>query len=251
MTLAYALDGPSDAPVLVLPSSLGTTRELWEPQLEPFGRSFRLLRYEHRGHGLSPAPPGPYTVAELARDALALLDGLGLDRVAWCGLSLGGMVGMWLGAHAPERLRSIVLACTSAHVGAPEAYRERAALVRERGLEPVADAVLSRWFTAGADAGLVARFRQILLAMPPEGYAASCDALAAWDFRDELPDVRVATLVLAGGEDTATPAADTDLLAERIPGARLAVLEGAPHLANLERPDAFAAAALAHLEEGA
>jgi pimeloyl-ACP methyl ester carboxylesterase len=144
-----------------------------------------------------------------------------------------------------------VLACTSAHMGAPEAYRERAALVRERGLESVADAVVSRWFTAGADAGLVARFRQILLANPAEGYAASCDALAAWDFRDELADVRVPTLVLAGGEDAATPAADTDLLADRIPGARLAVLEDAPHLANLERPDAFASAALAHLEEGA
>lgn len=248
MTLAHELDGPEHAPVLVLPCSLGTTRALWEPQLPAFARSFRLLRYEHRGHGGSPVPPGPYSLEELARDALALLDRLGLERVAWCGLSLGGMVGMWLGARAPERLRSLVLACTSARVPAPEAYRERAALVRERGLEPVADAVVSRWFTATTDPGLVHRFRELLVATPVEGYAATCEAIAGWDFRDELGDVSVPTLVLAGSEDEATPAGDTQLLAERIPGARLAVLEGAAHLANLERPDDFAGAALGHLE---
>jgi 3-oxoadipate enol-lactonase len=248
VTLAHELDGPEDAPVLVLPCSLGTTRALWEPQLPAFARSFRLLRYEHRGHGGSPVPPGPYSLEELARDALALLDRLGLERVAWCGLSLGGMVGMWLGARVPERLRSLVLACTSARVPGPEVYRERAALVRERGLEPVADAVVSRWFTATADPVLVDRFRELLVATPVEGYAATCEAIAGWDFRDELGDVSVPTLVLAGSEDEATPAGDTQLLAERIPGARLAVLEGAAHLANLERPDAFAGAALGHLE---
>jgi 3-oxoadipate enol-lactonase len=251
---AHRLDGPDDAPVLVLPNSLGTTRALWEPQLEPFSRAFRLLRYEQRGHGESPAPPGPYTMAELAGDALALLDELGLERVSWLGLSLGGMVGMWLGAHAPDRIGSLVLACTSARVGAPDAYRDRAALVREQGIEPVADAVVGRWFTAETMRDrpeLPARFREMLISTATEGYAGCCEALAGWDFAAELGRIPVPTLVLAGAEDEATPAGDTDLLAERIPEARLVVLAGAAHLANVERPAEFAAAALAHLQEAA
>jgi 3-oxoadipate enol-lactonase len=245
----HRLDGPESAPVVALPSSLGTTLELWEPQLRSLGRSFRLLRYDHRGHGGSAVPPGPYSMEDLGRDALELLDELGLERVSWCGLSLGGMVGMWLGAHAPERLDSLVLACTSAHMGAPETYRERAVLVRERGIEPIADAVVARWFTTTADPGLVRRFRELLVSTPAEGYASTCEALAAWDFRAELDAVAVPTLVLAGAEDEATPAADTELLAERIPGARRVVLDGAAHLANLERPDEFADAVLAHVVE--
>jgi len=252
MIPAHVLEGPPDAPVLVLPCSLGTTRELWEPQLGPFGRSFRLLRYEHRGHGPSPVPPGPYTVEQLARDALDLLDHLRLERVEWCGLSLGAMVGMWLGARVPERLQSLVLACTSARMGAPEAYRERATLVRERGIAPVADAVVARWFTAETvrrRPELAARFRRILISTPAEGYASCCEALADWDFRDELGAVDVPTLVLAGAEDGATPAGDTGLLAAQIRGARLVVLEGAAHLANLDRPREFTETVLEHVRE--
>jgi 3-oxoadipate enol-lactonase len=248
MTLGHDLHGPGDAPVLVLPCSLGTNRRLWDRQLPDFTPSFRVLRYEHRGHGSSPASPGPYSIAELARDALELLDGLGLERVSWCGLSLGGMVGMWIGARAPERLDALVLASTAARMPAPVPFAERAALVRERGLEPVADAVVSRWFTPAAPPGLVQRFREILLATPVEGYAGGCEAVAAWDFRDELGSLAVPTLVLAGSEDEATPSDCTGLLAKQIPGARLVVLDGAAHLANLERPSEFAAAALSHLE---
>lgn len=226
-------------PVLVLPSSLGTDRRLWEPQLDAFSRSFRVVHYEHRGRS---------AVAELARDALVLLDEEGVERVSWCGLSLGGMIGMWLGANAPERLDRLVLACTAARMPAPEAYRERAALVREQGVEAVADAVVSRWFTAQAPPELPQRFRAILVSTHPEDYARCCEALSVWDFRDELPRVAVPTLVLAGSEDAATPAEATDLLAARIPGARHEVVDGAPHLANVECPAEFTAAALAHLE---
>jgi 3-oxoadipate enol-lactonase len=252
VTLAYRFDGPETAPVLVLPSSLGTTRELWEPQVEALTSEFRVLRYEQRGHGDSEVPPGPYGMEELAHDALALLDELGLERVRWCGLSLGGMVGMWLGAKTPQRVDALVLACTSARVTAPDAYRERAMIVRERGLEPVADAVVGKWFTRETfreRPALPARFRELLIATPPEGYASCCEALAGWDFGDELSEVAVPTLVIAGDEDQATPASDTDLLAERIPGAHLVTLAGAAHLANLERPREFADAALAHLLE--
>ena len=250
MIPAHVLDGREDAPVLVLPSSLGTTRELWEPNVAAFARSFRVLRYEHRGHGESPAPPGPYAMEELAGDALELLDALGIGRASWCGLSLGGMVGMWLGANAPERLDALVLACTAARVGAPDAYVERAATVRERGIEPVADAVVARWF-ALAPPETRARFRALLAGQPREGYASCCEALGGWDFREELPRVSVPTLVIAASVDEATPRPDTDLLAERIPGARLVTIDGAAHLANLERPQEFADAALAHLEEAA
>lgn len=247
MMVAHDLNGPEDAPVLVLPCSLGTTRELWEPQLAAFTRSFRVLRYEHRGHGSSPTPDGPYTIEDLASDALDLLDELGFERVSWCGLSLGGMVGMWLGVHAPERLTALVLACTSARMQSPEVYSERAGLVRADGLERVADAIVSRWFTPGAPTDLRARFRALLVATPPEGYAGCCEALAAWDFRQELALVSVPTLVLAASEDEATPRAHTNLLAEAIPGARLVELEGAAHLANLERPEPFAETVLSHL----
>jgi 3-oxoadipate enol-lactonase len=247
---AHRLDGPEGAPVLVLPSSLGTTRELWAPQLDLFASELRVLRYEHRGHGESAVPPGPYAIAGLGEDALELLDALGLERVLWCGVSLGGMVGMWLGARAPERLDALVLACTSARVGAPDVYAERATFVRAHGLEPVANGVLARWLTAETrrtKPELVARLRAVLVAQPVEGYASCCEAIAAWDFRDELGEVAVPTLVVAGALDEATPAEQTELLAQRIPHARLAVLEGAGHLANLERPAEFAETALAHL----
>jgi 3-oxoadipate enol-lactonase len=225
--------------VLVLPTSLGTDRTLWDPQLEEFSRSFRVVLHEHRGRS---------TVEELGRDALALLDEQGIERASWCGISLGGIVGMWLAVNAPERLERLVLACTAARMPAPDAYLDRAAAVREHGLEPVADAIVARWFTPTAPPELTRRFRAVLVAGDAEDYARCCEALGAWDFRAELPRVAAPTLVLAGSEDEATPAAVTELLSELIPGARHEVLDGAAHLANLERPAEFAAAALAHLE---
>jgi 3-oxoadipate enol-lactonase len=254
VTLAHLLEGNPDAPVLVLPSSLGTTRELWDPQVEALEREFRVLRYEHRGQGASPVPPGPYSMADLAADAVELLDELEIERAVWCGLSLGGMVGMWLAVHAPERLSGLVLACTSARVASPGVYRERAAFVRERGIEPVAAAIVARWFTVTTfheRPELPERFRAIVVAQPVEGYAGCCEALAGWDFRDEVASISTPTLVVAGSEDQATPAPETDLIAERIPGARRVVLDRAAHLANLERPGAFLDAVLPHLLEHA
>ncbi len=226
--------------VLVLPSSLGTDRTLWDAQLDAFSRAFRIIRYEL---------PGRSTMAELGQDAIRLLDEEGVERASWCGVSLGGMVGMWLGATAPERLDRLVLACTAAHMPAPEIYRERASLVREQGLEPIADAVVARWFTPAAPPELPQRFRRVLVTRDVDAYARCCEALAVWDFRDELPRVAVPALVLAGAEDEATPADATDLLAARIPGARHEVLAAAPHLANVECPEAFTAAVLTHLED--
>jgi len=251
VNLSHRFDGPEDAPVLVLSNSLGTTVDLWELQVLGFARAHRVLRYDHRGHGGSPVPPGPYTIAELAGDVLELLDRLGLERVSFCGLSIGGAVGMWLGANAPERIDRLVVACSSARFGTAETWIERAAAVRAEGTEAIADAVMSRWFTAefaAANPGVVRRFREMVAATSDEGYAACCDALRAWDFRDELGHVAPPTLVIVGELDPVASIVDGEVLFERIPDASLRVIDGVAHLANVPQPEAFKHAVLSHLE---
>jgi 3-oxoadipate enol-lactonase len=238
-------DGPEDAPVLVLSNSIGTTLELWDAQVPAFAQAFRVVRYDQLGHGRSEIRPGPYTVELLGRELLGLLDGLGVERFSFCGLSLGGAVGQWLGANADGRLDRLVLAGTSAYFGPPERWIERAAIVRSEGMEPIADATMGRWFTPAYAGAAVIRER--FVDTPPEGYAACCDALRDWDFRTELGSVSAPTLVVVGADDPAATPDDARLLAERIPGARMEIIPGAAHLLNVEQPDAFNAAVLAHL----
>jgi 3-oxoadipate enol-lactonase len=242
--LHHRLDGPDDAPVLVLSNSIGTTLELWDAQVPAFAGSFRVLRYDQLGHGRSDVPPGPYTVEILARELLGLLDELGVDRFSFCGLSLGGTVGMWLGANAGDRIDRLVLAGTSPH-WPPEMWIERAKLVRAEGLEPIADATMGRWFTPAFDG--TAAFREVFASTPAEGYAACCDALRDWDFRADLGSVSVPTRVLVGADDPATPPETAQLIADGIPGAGLTVIPNAAHLLNVEQPAEFDAAVLAHL----
>jgi 3-oxoadipate enol-lactonase len=250
VNLSYRLDGARDGTVLALPSSLGTTMELWAPNLAGWSERFNVLRYDQRGHGRSQAPDGPYSVDELGRDFLELLDELELEHVSFCGLSFGGATGMWLAAHAPERIERLVLACTSSRFGEPEYWLERAARVRGGGVEAVADSVLARWFTprfAAERPEVVARFRQLLVETPPEGYAASCEAIAGWDFRDRLAAIRAPTLVVGAADDPATPPEHARFLADGISGAKLVVLRDAAHLANVEQADAFSALVTEHL----
>jgi 3-oxoadipate enol-lactonase len=242
--LAYSLEGPMGAPLLVLSGSLGTTRAMWEPQLAALGR-FRVLRYDHPGHGDSPLTE-VRGVAGLARELLALLDALALERVSFCGLSLGGAVGMELAIAAPERVERLVVACTAARFPHAEAYGERAELVRREGLEPIADAVVGRWFTPGfrdARPDVVRRYRSMLVATAPEGYARCCEAVRDFDLRPRLSEIRAPALVVAGAAD---PAAPPDV-APPIAGGPTVVLRGAAHLASVEQPDAFSAALLEHL----
>ena len=181
---------------------------------------------------------------------LAILDERGLERVSFCGLSLGGAVGMWLAMHAPERIDRLALACTSARFGVRENWLARAATVRAEGVEAVADAVLQLWFTPRTHRDqpeLVRAYRAMMVSAEREGYAGCCEALADWEPGDELAAIRAPTLVLAGSEDPATPPAQGEAIARRIPGARLSVLEGAGHLANLEQPEAFNRLLLEHL----
>jgi 3-oxoadipate enol-lactonase len=245
--LDHRLRGPEGAPALVLSNSLGTTRELWERQLPALARRFRVLTYDHPGHGSSELPAQPCTVESLTRSLVALLDELGLERVSLCGVSLGGMVGMTLALEEPERVDRLILACTSAHVGPPRHWEERARAVRTGGMEAVADAVVARWFTEEEDPETVARLRALLAANPPEGYARCCEALGAWDTRERISAIAAPTLVVAGADDRATPLEHAELVASRIPGARLHVLEHAAHLANVEQADAFTNAVLEHL----
>lgn len=250
----FAVDGPSDAPVVVLAPSLGTTLHMWEPQVARLRDRYRVLRYDHRGHGKSPVPGGPYRIADLGGDLVRLLDTLGVGSAHVCGLSLGGMTGMWVAAHEPDRVQSLVLCCTSAHLD-PEAWVQRAATVRSGGTISVTDSVVGRWFTppwAAAHPQTVDRVRQMIVACPDDGYAACCDAIQALDLRDDLPAIRARTLVVAGAEDRATPPEHGRAIAGRIPNARLEILSPAAHLANIERAETVTDLLLDHLAaEGA
>jgi 3-oxoadipate enol-lactonase len=243
----HRLDGPDGAPVVVLGPSLGTSMDLWLPQMPALTRAWRVLRYDLPGHGGTPAPGGPFTVEDLAGGVVALLDGLGVERAAYAGVSLGGAVGTALALRAPERVASLVLCCTSPRFGDPGPWRERAALVRREGVGPVADGAAGRWFTpsfTGADP-----YVAMLRATDAEGYAGCCDALAAFDATERLAEIRAPALVVAGAQDGPTPPrGHADRLAAGIPGARLTVVEGAGHLANAERPAEVTEAIIAHLD---
>jgi 3-oxoadipate enol-lactonase len=252
MTLHYTVDGPADAPVLVLGSSLGTTNRMWEPQLPALTSRLRVVRYDHRGHGGSPVPDGPYTIAELGRDVLGVLDDLGVERAHVGGLSLGGMVSMWIAANAPSRVERLVLMCTSAKLGPPENWINRAATVRASGIEPIADTVVGRWLPkeyAARHPEVLAELRAALVSTPPEGYAACCDAIRVMDLQPDLPSITAPALIIAGLVDEATPPTHAQRIAALIPGCRLSLVAGAAHLANVSRPDVISDQLLTFLTE--
>jgi 3-oxoadipate enol-lactonase len=245
----HLLEGPEEAPVLVLSNSLGTTLGMWDEQAPALNERFRLLRYDHRGHGGSPVPPGPYRIEDLGRDVLALLDRLGVERFSFCGLSIGGMVGMWLAGEAPERVERLVLCCTSARF-APETFDSRARTVRAEGVSAIADVVVERWFTPALRTSrpdVVEWARRMLLGTPAEGYAGCCEAIRDADLSGRLGTISAPTLVIAGADDPAAPPDQAELVRDSIPGASLEVIPDAAHLANIERPEAVTQAILDHL----
>lgn len=247
--IAYRFDGPVDAPVLMLSNSLGTDMGMWAPQMEAWVKTFRVLRYDQRGHGASDAPAGGYSIDRLGRDVIELIDALGLETVDFCGLSLGGMVGQWLGIREPHRLRRLVLANTSSFMGPPSAWDARIALVRTEGMAPLAQASVERWFTAAFAAQsqeAITPIIAMLNATDPQGYAGCCAAIRDMDMRRTAPLINVPTLIIGGTQDPATPPSHAQALAYAIPGAKLAMLEAA-HLANVECPDAFQDIILSYL----
>jgi 3-oxoadipate enol-lactonase len=245
----HLLEGPGDAPVLVLSNSLGTTLAMWDEQAPALSERLRLLRYDHRGHGGSPVPPGPYKIEDLGRDVLVLLDRLEVERFSFCGLSIGGMVGMWLAGEAPERVERLVLCCTSARF-APDTFDSRARTVRAEGVGAIADAVVERWFTPAfrEDRPEVAEWaRRMLLETPAEGYAGCCEAVRDADLSGGLGTISAPTLVIAGADDPAAPPEEAELIRDSIPDASLEVIPDAAHLANVEQPEAVTQAIRDHL----
>jgi 3-oxoadipate enol-lactonase len=239
--LHYRLDGPADAPVVMLANSLGTTLGMWDSQVPALARRFRVLRCDMRGHGASSVPGAPFDIERLARDAVALLDALELSRVHFCGLSLGGVVGMWLGARAPDRLHKLVLCNTAATFGPRSLWDARIKAGARGGMAAIAEAVLDRWFTAGfrqRDPAAVERVRQMLLTTRPEAYIPACAAVRDADQRANVAEVRAPTLVIAGARDAATPPSEAHWLAARIGGARYVELSAA-HLSNIEDAPRF------------
>jgi 3-oxoadipate enol-lactonase/4-carboxymuconolactone decarboxylase len=247
----HEVAGPADGPVVVLAGSLGSDLRMWDPQVEPLvAAGFRVVRYDQRGHGRSPAPAGPYTVDELGEDLVALLDRLALPRVSLAGLSLGGMTGMWLAEHHPARLDRLVLCCTAAELGPASMWTERARAVRESGMDDLADAAVDRWMTRSGQAGdpaLAAWLREMFTGQDPEGYASCCTAIQTMTIAAGLGSIAAPTLVIAGAEDQATPPEHARRIAAAVPGARLEIVEGAAHLGNLERPAEFTSLILGHL----
>lgn len=242
--LHYRLDGPEDATPLLLSNSLGTDLDMWTAQMPALSARFRVLRYDTRGHGQSSVPPGPYAIAQLGRDVVALLDHLELGRVHFAGVSMGGMTGMWLGVHAPERIGKLTLANTAARIAPPDLWNARIEKVAAGGMEAISDAVLARWFTptfAAREPATIAKMKAMMERTPAAGYAACCAAIRDMDQREAIAAIGAATLVIGGTHDAATPPADGRYLADTIRDARYVELPAA-HLSNIETAPAFTAA---------
>jgi 3-oxoadipate enol-lactonase len=239
--LHVEIEGPETAPVLMFSNSLGVDLSMWDRQLAPFARHFRVVRYDRRGHGRSGVTPGPYTMEQLARDDLAIMDALGLERVNFCGLSMGGMVGQWLGANAPERLDKLVLSNTSCYYPLKDPWNDRIKAVRAGGIAAVADTVLGLWFTEkfhAREPATVARLREIMVSNPLEGYIACAAAVRDMDHRELLEKIAAPTLVIAGRYDQSTTIEAAAFIRSRIPGAQMTILEAA-HISCVEQADAF------------
>ena len=235
------VEGNEGAPALMLSNSLGTNLHMWDDQAEEFAKHFRLIRYDRRGHGRSSVPSGPYSMERFGRDVLAILDKLGIARTDWCGLSMGGMVGQWLGANAPTRVNKLILSNTAPYYSDKAPWSDRIALVREKGFGPLVEANMQRWFTEGfrkSHPQVIERMKTVFTGTDPKGYIASCEAIRDMDFRASNARITAPTLVIVGAQDSATPPAQGEAIANAIPGAKLASIDAA-HIANMEQPDVY------------
>lgn len=239
--IAYEATGPDDAPALLFINSIGATRALWDPQVARLRSTHRLIRYDARGHGQSSAPAEDYTLAQLGRDAVAVLDAAGAPRAHICGISLGGITALWLGLHAANRVRSLTLANTAARIGSLESWAERIALVQKRGMAAVADRAMVTWFTPAFHArepDTIAAFHAMVSACDVTGYLGCCAALRDADLRDDVAGLRAPVLTIAGRQDVATPPAGVELIHARVAGSTLVSFDVA-HLSNVEAADGF------------
>jgi 3-oxoadipate enol-lactonase len=233
--------GRDGAPVLMLSNSLGTTLHMWDDQAPEFSKHFRLVRYDRRGHGKSGVPKGPYSMERFGRDVLCVLDALKIKKINWCGLSMGGMVGQWLGGNAPGRIEKLILSNCTDYYADKGPWNDRFKLLREKGLSAIVSGTMERWFTKAFRAdhpAVIARFSEMLLATNLDGYIACGQAVRDMDHRAFLPKIKAPTLIIAGRHDPATTVANGESMRDRIPGAKLAVIEAA-HISNAEQPKIY------------
>jgi 3-oxoadipate enol-lactonase len=245
MTLHYQIDGPENAPVLVLSNSMGTSLSLWQPQIQALSAHFRVLRYDTHGHGQT-TKRGKVTLAQLGEDVIALLDHLNIDKACFCGISVGGLTGLWLARFAPERFYGFAVANTAAKIGDQASWLSRARAVRQEGMEVVAAGTADRWFTPTFrqhSPEVVEQLVHALTHMDPEGYAEGCEALAAADLRAEVSAITAPVLIIAGEYDPVTTLVDADFLHKNIAGSQCVTLP-ASHLSNVEAADEFASVVL-------
>ena len=242
--IAYTVQGPPGTPALLCLNAIGTTHELWDRQVTPLAHRYRVIRCDARGHGDSPVPPGEYTIADLGRDALAVLDATGTPAAHVCGLSLGGLTALWMALHAPDRVSSLIVANTAARIGSPQMWAERIALVRERGMRVVVELAVPRWFTAdfvGQEPDTIRRFEAMVESCPADGYLGCCGALRDEDLRRSIAAIACPTLAIAGRHDEATPVDALRFIRDRVEGSYMLTLDAA-HLSNVERHAEFTAA---------
>jgi len=237
----YLTDGDPQKPAIIFSNSLGTDHSMWDGQLEMLRRNFYVIRYDTRGHGLTSAPKGPYTISQLANDVLGLLDHLSIDKAIFCGISMGGVIGQWLAVNAPERIEILVIANTAPKIGTEVAWKDRASLVRREGLNVIAETSPSRWFTPefyGASPSQVNELLVNLKNMNPEGYASCCEALAGVDLSASISKIRIPTLIIAGERDPVTTLGDANEMKKQITHSELIQL-AASHISNVEAVDEF------------
>jgi len=235
------VEGKEGAPALMLSNSLGTNLHMWDDQAGEFAKHFRLIRYDRRGHGQSGAPKGPYSMEMFGKDVVAILDALGIKKTNWCGLSMGGMVGQWLGANAPDRVDKLILSNTHYYYADKTPWNDRIKAVSEKGLESIVDANMERWFTEGFRKSAtepIKRMKAMFVATKVPGYVACCEAIRDMDFRQSNPRIANPTLVIVGAKDPATPPAAGEEIAKQIKGAKVASLDAA-HISNMEQPKAY------------
>jgi 3-oxoadipate enol-lactonase len=243
------IDGPEEAPALLLSNSLSSDLSMWDDQVPSWARQFRVIRYDQRGHGQSVVSPAPYSMERLGQDAVAVLDALGIEKAHWCGLSLGGMVGMWMLTHAPERIGKAVLANTAAHMGPVELWDGRMRTAEKGGMQALVEPTIERWFPEHfrkAAPATMDRMRAMIRGTPVEGYRGCCAAIRDMDQRESIRAIAAPVLVIIGSRDPATKPADGELIAASIKGAQVVTLDAA-HISNVEQPAAFTAAVASFL----
>ena len=246
--LFYRVEGPKDAPVVILSNSLGTDHMMWQPQAQALNGQFRVVRYDQRGHGASDAFHNAYTLGQLGRDVLAIADQLQLDRFCFCGLSMGGLTGQWLGVNAADRVERMVLADTAAHFPPAEMWQERIDTVNSSGMAALSSLTLERFFTKRfhqAQPAIISQFRHVFEHMDPAGYLGCCAALRDADMREELRQITASTLVISGEHDPSTPPERGEFICAEIAGAEHLVLDAA-HISNIEQSAAFSQALIDH-----